>query len=169
MDEGAWINIRTGKFSWINEHASWMKNKQNADSVGLPEHVYNKIKDMHWDFNGEGRAEILATIMKAGFIRMRGHGSYWTFEFTAKTTDALWACLDFLMNFAGPMTSCRFNNLRTGESIEMSYSKFQAEMAEDTEKVMRVARILTEDEYPRKMAFLKSYSSSLLHKEDDGN
>ena len=155
MREGCWINAKTGQFFWIDEHATWMKNELNAHSIGLPKKVYEKIMGMNWDFNGPGRAEILATVMNAGFIRMRGHGSFWTFEFTIKSSDALWSCLEFLDNFAGPMTQCRFNNLRTGEAIEVPYTKFKQEMAEDPEKLLRVAKVMTEEAYPtaRRIAF----------------
>ena len=147
MKEGAWINARTGKFSWITEHASWIKNRANAESIGVPSTVSDKIATMDADFDGEGRAEILATVMKAGFIRMRGHGSFWTFEFTMESEPALWSCLEFLTNFAGPYTSCRFNNLRTGETIDMPFQDFAKEMEASPERVLRVASKLDARKY----------------------
>lgn len=143
MKEGAWINSRTGQFAWITEHASWIQDRKNAESVGLNDVAYNKLKDLKWDFDGNGRAEILAIAMNAGLIRMRGHGAYWTFEFTAPTSTALWSCLSFLNDFAGPYTTCRFNNLRTHEQTAMSYQEFKAHMTEDEpEKVLRLATAL---------------------------
>lgn len=162
MKEGAWINAKTGQFAWVDEHSRFIQRKDDALAIGLPERVYEIIRDMKWDFNGEGREQILATAMKFGFIRMRGHGAYWTFEFTIKSEDALWACLEFLMNFAGPQTQCRFNNLRTGESIELPFDKFKSEMTEDPQKVIRQAKVITDAEYPSKMAFLKQLNSPLL-------
>lgn len=157
MKEGAWINSKTGKFEWVDEHALFMQRGQGK-ALGLPDSVYEKIKDMHWDFNGVGREEILATVMKAGFIRMRGHGNYWTFEFTISSGDALWSCLEFLTNYAGPYTTCRFNNLRTGETIEMPYSTFAKEMEESPERVLRVAKITPPGEFSRTKHFAAGYS-----------
>jgi Protein of unknown function (DUF3293) len=157
MKEGAWINSKTGKFEWVDEHALFMQKGQGK-ALGLPDSVYEKIKDMHWDFNGVGREEILATVMKAGFIRMRGHGNYWTFEFTISSGDALWSCLEFLMSYAGPFTLCRFNNLRTGETIEMPYSEFAKEMEESPERVLRVAKVMSSEQYSRKNHFAAGYS-----------
>jgi hypothetical protein len=157
MKEGAWINVNTGKFEWVDEHASWIKRELNAEAIGLPKRIYQKIMDMDWDFDGPGRAEILYEVMKGGFIRMRGHGSYWTFEFTCDSYKALWCCLDFLMNYAGPYTNCRFSNLRTRESIELSFNEFQRTMAKEPELILRQAKILTETEYPeRRFATFRS-------------
>ena len=153
MREGAWINSVNGQFAWVSEHASWIQKEENAQKVGLSHDVWLRIKDMRWDFNGGGRAEILAIIMSAGFIRMRGHGSYWTFEFTIKTYDALWACLSFLVDYAGPYTMCRFNNLRTGEQIEKGFKEFQEMMEEDPEEVMRIASVMTEEQNPKQAKF----------------
>lgn len=150
MNEGAWINARTGKFAWIDEHARWIQRETNAKALGLPDSVYANIKTMRADFNGDGREGILAAVMNAGFIRMRGHGSYWTFEFTMATVDALKACEKFLAAMAGPMTQCRFNNLRTGEAIEMPYAEFQEKMMDEPENILRVA-----SQVPTKTAFTK--------------
>ena len=146
MKEGAWINEKTGEFAWITEHASWIKKKENADKIGLSPRAYDNLKDLKWDFDGEGREAILLVAMNAGLIRMRGHGSYWTFEFTIETQAALWACLGFLDDFAGPLTQCRFNNLRTKEQIEMPYREFKASMTEDPETVMRIASVIHDPE-----------------------
>jgi hypothetical protein len=164
MKEGAWINVNTGRSEWIDEHASWMKRELNAEAIGLPKKTYQKIMAMDWDFDGPGRAEILFEVMKAGFIRMRGHGSYWTFEFTCDSYKALWCCLDFLMNYAGPHTNCRFSNLRTRETIEMPFSEFQKTMTKEPELILRHASILTEEEYPERR--FATFRSPLLEIED---
>jgi len=152
MKEGAWINGKTGKFAWITEHASWVKDPENARSIGVPESVIEKIQSLRSDFNGKGREEILATVMQAGFIRMRGHGSFWTFEFTMPSEEALWACMSFLQDFAGPFTQCRFNNLRTGETIDTPFQEFEKTMQQDPTQILRIAKVVT---YPRMASFLE--------------
>lgn len=164
MREGAWISAKDGKFAWVDEHARFIQRKEDAMAIGVPEKVFDKIREMKWDFNGEGREQILATVMEAGFIRMRGHGSFWTFEFTMASEKALWACFDFLLNFAGPFTQCRFNNLRTGETIDMTFQDFKAAMTEDTSKVLRVATVMTEEQFPKKASF----NSHLLRRQAAG-
>lgn len=153
MKEGAWINAKTGQFAWIDEHARFIQREDEAKALGVPARVYDKIREMKWDFNGDGRESILATVMDAGFIRMRGHGSSWTFEFTMDSEKALWACLEFLVKFAGPFTSCLFNNLRTGESISETYSEFAANMEQDPRMVLRVAKVMTDEQYAKRASF----------------
>lgn len=136
MNDGAWININTGKFEWISEHACWIKQKANADKIGLPESVFEKIQPLN---SFKDRKEILLAVMNAGFLRMRGHGSMWAFEFTYPTMDALWACYQFIMDYAGDYTTCRFSNLRTNEQIEMRSGELKQKMQDDPETVMRYA------------------------------
>ena len=52
MREGAWINIKTGKFEWITEHCDWIKVHGNAQKIGLPEEVFEHFKDMPNDYTG---------------------------------------------------------------------------------------------------------------------
>ena len=59
-----------------------------------------------------------------GFIRVRGHRTHITFEFTVPTKEVLRACNDFLHEVAGPLSVLRFNNLRTNETIEFFYREF---------------------------------------------
>lgn len=173
MKEGAWINSQTGKSAWVNEHASWIQQEQNAKEIGLSDAAWERLKNINADFNGPGRVKILAFAMNMGLIRMRGHGAYWTFEFTIKTSDALWTCLSFADDYAGPYTNCRFNNLRTGEQIEMNYHEFKKTMQEDPERVMRIAHNMTSAQHPRRFYFASPLTcseageikihSSLLH------
>ena len=128
MREGAWINIATGKFEWITEHCDWIKLPQNAAKIGLPDSVFQQIKDMPNDYNGPKREKLLRTVMGAGFVRVRGHGSYIALEYTAPEGDALRASAEFLRQICGPLTVLRCNDLHTGKTGEMTYQEFDAQM-----------------------------------------
>jgi hypothetical protein len=104
MREVAWINIATGKFEWITEHGDWIKLAQNAAKIGLPDGVFQQIKDMPNDYNGPKRENILRTVMGAGFVRVRGHGSYLALDFTAPEEDVFRASAKFLRQICGPLT-----------------------------------------------------------------
>ncbi len=130
MREGAWINVKTGQFEWITEHADWMKNHENAKKIGLPDSVFEIIKELPNDYNGPKREKILRTVMAAGFIRVRGHGQWIAIEFTAPTQAALRASAEFLRQACGPFTVLRFNNLQAGETIEMTYQEFVQRITE---------------------------------------
>ena len=43
LREGAWINAKTGQWSFIDEHADWAKRPGNLASIGLPDAVRNAI------------------------------------------------------------------------------------------------------------------------------
>ena len=133
MKEGAWVNIATGKFEWITEHCDWIKLPQNASKIGLPESVFQQIKDLPNDYNGPKRETILRAVMGAGFVRVRGHGSYIAIEFTAPTETVLRACRNFLRQVCGPLTVLRFNSLggSKNETIELTYEQFEKRMKKD--------------------------------------
>lgn len=122
--EGAWIRVSDGAFWWIDEHANWIKRRENADAVGLPELVWQHIADIPNDYGGENRKRILLVVMSEGFIRMRGHGDAVVFEFTADSETALRACRAVLGQIAGPLLRCRFNNVKSKESLEFSYEEY---------------------------------------------
>ena len=126
MKEGAFINGRTGVWCWITEHASWIQNPENACALGMALEVHAKLAVIHWDFNGPGREAILRVAMDAGFIRVRGHGSSVTFEFTLPMVQAIQAAGPFIEACFGPMTGCRFNDLKTWKSLGIAYGELQA-------------------------------------------
>lgn len=133
MKEGAWIKIATGQFEWITEHCDWMKNHENAKRIALPDSVFTAIKEIPNDYSGPKRESILRLIMDAGFVRVRGHGSYIAIEFTAPAETVLQACRNFLRQVCGPLTVLRFNNLggRENETIELTYEQFEERMKGD--------------------------------------
>jgi len=135
MKEGAWVNIATGRFEWITEHCDWIKVHENAQKIGLPENVFQQIKNIPNDYSGPKRERILRAVMDAaaGFIRVRGHGSWIAIEFTAPTETALRACRNFLRQVCGPLSVLRFNHLggKKNETIELTYEQFEERMKEE--------------------------------------
>ena len=120
MREGCWIRS-TSDWHWIIEHASWIQKPENARLLGLPEEVQSELSTISWDFNGPGREAILRLAMSAGLIRMRGHGSYVTFEFTTPIEAAIKVVAPFMERHLGPITWCNFNDLETGQSLGIFY------------------------------------------------
>jgi hypothetical protein len=124
LRQGAWIDAHTGQWSYIDEHANWAKREGNLQSIGLPASVWETVRDIPNDYGGENRKRILLAVMGAGAIRMRCHPDFVTFEFTVDATVALPACRDVLREIAGPLTRCRFNNLTTNETAEVTHADF---------------------------------------------
>jgi hypothetical protein len=121
LRQGAWINAADGRFAYIDEHASWAKRPGNLESIGLPVSIWETIRNIPNDYGGHNREAILLKVMAAGGIRMRGHGDVVVFEFTLDPKVALPACREVLREIAGELTLCRFTNLTTGKTIEVTY------------------------------------------------
>lgn len=141
MREGAWINARTGKYWWVDEHCRFVKRPQDADQMELPTYIREKIAPLTCG-NGTGpeREAILLAVMKAGYIRFRGHGAQLTCEFYGDTYTNLWASFNFLQQMAGPMSHCVINNLKTNEQISLSFQELEQRMKEDEQSVLRIAK-----------------------------
>lgn len=142
MKEGAWIRAKTGEFWWVDEHCMFAKSQQGADAMGLPQRVRQEIEQYSCDFKGSSRESVLIAVMKAGYIRFRGHGAQLTCEFWGPTQDNLWASYEFLSQMAGPFSYCVINNLRTKEQIALTFQELEKRMKEDHESVLRIAKTL---------------------------
>jgi hypothetical protein len=139
LREGAWINAKTGQWSFIDEHGDWAKRPRNLASIGLPDSVREAIRDISNDYHGPNRKRILLTVMADGGIRLRGHGNWVAIEFTVDTASALLACRDMLRKIAGEFTLCRFSNLGTCESLELFYRDYEQHVEQDIGWILRRA------------------------------
>ena len=142
MNEGFWIQKATGKYWKVPEHCVFAKSPAGADAMGLPEAVRQKIEAYTCDFSGPGREQILIEIMKAGYIRMRGHGSQYSFEFYGDTLNTLWVIDQFCADMAGPFTWLTINNLKSNEQFSSNFQEFHERMQRDEREVLRVATAL---------------------------
>lgn len=132
MREGCWIRF-TGEWTWINEHASWIQNPENARRLGVPDEVQAKLSAIPWDFNGPGREAILRLAMNSGLVRMRGHGASVTFEFTLPMAAAIQSVRPFMDQNFGPLTWVQFNDLgEKGQSFGCFYKDLSEAMDNGT-------------------------------------
>jgi hypothetical protein len=142
MKEGTWIEARTGKFWWVDEHCRFAMRPADQDQMGLPTYVREQLVGLNPMGSGPDREKILIIVMKAGYIRFRGHGQQLTCEFFGDTYRNLWACFEFLQKMAGPMSHCVINNLKTNEQIALSFQELEQRMKEDESSVMRIAKVI---------------------------
>jgi len=122
MNEGVWINAKTGAWAWITEHAAWIQVASNARSLGMPEEAIPLLAALVWDFNGSGRRTILRQAMEQGFIRVRGHGALSTFESRLPPAQVIKAARPFMALNFGPEMYCRITNLESLETLEIRYA-----------------------------------------------
>jgi hypothetical protein len=132
LHQGAWINAADGRFAYVDEHANWAKRPGNLAGIGIANGAWEAVRDIPNDYGGESRKTILLIVMAAGGIRLRGHGDFVTFEFTCDLKVALPACRDVLRQIAGNFTRCKFNNLSTDETVEVSYDNYVNQMEDST-------------------------------------
>jgi hypothetical protein len=112
LREGAWINARTGQWSFVSEHGDWAKQPDNLANLGLPAAVQEAIQDIPNDCSGESRKKIRLWVMAAEGIRLRGHGDRVAIELTLDTASALPACRDVLRRFPGS-SQCTASTIST--------------------------------------------------------
>ena len=141
MKEGYWIRRADGKFWQVMEHCMFAKSPQGATAMDLPAELREKIAPLTCNYtNGAtDREQVVVSVMKAGFIRMRGHGNQYSFEFWGNTRDSLWAVLEFCKRMAGPSTWIVINNLKSNEQFASNFSDFERRMSEDEREVLRIA------------------------------
>lgn len=141
MNEGWWINYQTSKTFRIHEHETWIREGNNAKKLGIPLTIiksfakFRPVKD---------RDKFLLFLLKqCPVMRVRGHGSYVTFEFSTRSRKAaveeiwLWG-----QENAGPFTMMNIINFATGEQIQLPFRTVDEQMEKNgVEGVLRAASI----------------------------
>ena len=127
MQEGYWINYENDdKVFEVREHELWLREAGNAKKLGVPPNV---IKSFSKFIPVKDRDKFLLYVMNnAPIMRVRGHGSFVSFEYAVRSlkpidTIAMWATQN-----AGEFTTLNIINLATGENTSTSYSSFKETM-----------------------------------------
>ena len=123
MQEGYWLNYRTGKVFEINEHETWIRQVDNARKLAVPEKL---IKEFHKFSPVVDRDNFLLYLFrKAPIMRVRGHGASVSFEFWARfeakpmRAIRLWAKKN-----AGPFLMLDITNHARKSNVQMLYQDF---------------------------------------------
>jgi hypothetical protein len=139
MKEGFWLNAIDGTYYEVEDHALWVSNSVNADIMGLSVEAIKGIKKLD-AYSDSGRVAIIKIVMEAGWIRVRGHGTEVTFEFTSPAFQSLWAIYSFGNNILGDYSNLFISNLRTKESYETTFKEYKRILTEDGEEaILRLA------------------------------
>ena len=80
MRPGYWLNPTNGVLERVSTHDEWIRDKHNADSVGLPSHSYDQIMRLPPTAVDEIRLEA----MKGGLVRIRQYDGYVSVQFIAQ-------------------------------------------------------------------------------------
>jgi hypothetical protein len=132
MREGYWINVRTGLWFEVDDHALALRRVAWAQKVGLPEAVVQRIQRMPLrDLNGPDRRAILLVAMAEGLVRVRGHHTHVTAEATWPLLEVLPALATFLARVCGPYTMLKIHRLPWGPFYALPYRHLVAAMERD--------------------------------------
>lgn len=129
MKQGYWISSKTGQKWEVIEHATFAKDPSNP--LGLSEALVNYLRPLSLDYIGPDRAKIVTAVCKAGFIRMRGHGASWTFEFWNNRSTNLWHAHQLCTDWAGPFTHLTLTDLKTMEQWQGPFSEMDKIMKDE--------------------------------------
>lgn len=135
MKDGYWINYETGKNFEIDEHERWIRRGGNATKLGIPSFIQD---DFEKYVQVDQRNEFLMYLMQnAPIMRMRGHGTYLTFEFSSDSIrKPLEAVYEFCSNRAGPYTQLIINNFAKKDSVQLNWKEFKQRYSDD-ETILR--------------------------------
>lgn len=132
MKEGFWVNVRTGAWFEIDDHAGFLKRETCARRVGLPEEVVQRIQAMPYSFvDGPDRHAILYSAMAAGLVRVRGHRTHLTVECTLPLQEVLLALAAFLSLMCGPYTMLKVHHLPDGPFLAATFRDISMALERD--------------------------------------
>ena len=127
MQEGWWINYSNGKMFEVREHEQFLRLGGNAKKMGVPPKViaaFDKFKPV------DDRDKFLTFVLQnAPLMRVRGHGSYVTFEFADSSPQkAMDAILKWGDDNAGDYTTMLIVNMATKRQIEALWKDYRDDM-----------------------------------------
>lgn len=140
MGAGYWLNPDTGQCVRVaTTHDDWVRDRGNAESIGLPERAYNDIMKLPVT----AIDEIRRVALNWGLVRIREHPRYTSIQFTAhahRITPILRAALAALKAAqVHPGTTLKIDNLLLNDSITIGLGELENHLDKD-EPVLREQR-----------------------------
>jgi hypothetical protein len=137
---GYWLNPDTGKCVQVaTTHDEWMRDKANAESLGLPKSAYDKIMQQPVT----AVDEIRMVALHWGLVRIREHPRYVSVQFTAhphRVTPILRAVVVALTDVkVHPDTTLKIDNLLLNDSVSIGLSNLKSHLA-NAQPVLREQR-----------------------------
>lgn len=119
MNDGWWINYKTGERFPIHEHELWIREPANARALGISPADIPRFRRF---VPVRDRDRFLGWLMKsAPVMRVRGHGDSVTFEYHARGDRLpLKAIRAFADREAGPLLRLRIVNLAGPKAVEVT-------------------------------------------------
>lgn len=118
MKEGFWVNYQQDKIFPIDDHELWVRREGNASTLGVGPEILREFCKFRPKMD---RDEFLLFLIKSSpIMRIRGHGTFTTFEFSSTNqryvVDWIWL---WSLKHLGPQSTLWIRNFKTGKNIEM--------------------------------------------------
>lgn len=127
MRAGYWVNLGTGQWFEIDDHAAWVRRTDCARRAGLSDEAARRIGAMPYrHLDGPDRHAILYAAMAEGLVRIRGHVDHVTIESTLPLQEVLPALAAFMASHFGPYTMVKLNRLPHGPFVAHPYQAIAA-------------------------------------------
>lgn len=120
MGKGYWLNPRNGKISQVDTHDAWIREKTNADSIGLSPAIYNKL--MQYPYTEVDAIRL--TAMEGGLVRIRQYGSYTSCQFMAQRYQVhsiLWELVVALKPIVHPDERLQITNFYLKDQVDITF------------------------------------------------
>ena len=129
MGAGYWLHPDTGKCVQVaTTHDEWVRDNENARSIGVPQRVYDEI--MQHPPTAVDEIRILG--LHCGLVRMREHPRYLSIQFAAERHHIarLLGAIATALNHLGihPDTTVQMDNLLSGESISITVAELRKQI-----------------------------------------
>ncbi len=129
---GYWLNFDTGKCIRVGgTHDEWIRDKANADGIGLPQAGYAAIMK----YSSTAIDEIRLTALHWGLVRIREHRRNTSVQFAAhphQVTSILQAVVAILRSLTiHPDTMLVIDNLLLTDSVRISLREVENALAND--------------------------------------
>ena len=116
MEQGWWNNYGTGKLFVVDKHERWVRHGKNAIKLEVPSTIRRPIPN-HKEV--DRRDKLIFDLIKIdSLMRIRGLGSYATFEFSSESmTEPLQLILKWGLHNAGSHLGLKIINSGKKKSI----------------------------------------------------
>ena len=114
MKAGAWIDVTTGAYAWIDGRGRWVDLPAAISTFKLPPETIQDLGKVPWDLSANPFPEVLAAAMDENLIRVRLQELTATFEFQVSLEDAVLGAYMFMSENLDPRVICRFKRLGHG-------------------------------------------------------
>jgi hypothetical protein len=132
MGAGHWLNPTTGQCEQVTTHDEWIRDKKNANSIGLADDLYRQIMLLPATDNA-AVDEIRILAVQGGLIRIRQHKRYTSVQFWVmidQVDETLQAVLRALAELGiHPDERLQVDNLCLGESASVTLRALQNDQA----------------------------------------